>query len=292
MANTISVLFESVPKALDKVKTFVELHATDYPILKQYGESLNLDFDSIIKNIMTVGSNIATGFVNSSITVASTFTGQIINFVIGFIFALYILSNKEKLQYQINRLMEAYLKPKYVEKIRYVLGVANDSFSSFITGQCIEAVILGSLCALGMMIFCFPYAGMIGTFIGATALIPVVGAYLGAILGVIMIVTVSPIKALLFIVYIVILQQLENNLIYPKVVGSSIGLPGMWVLAAVTIGGGLGGVVGMMFGVPTAATVYKLTKYDVNQRLLKSSNNHKKKEAQEKTEDNNICNKK
>ena len=120
--------------------------------------------------------------------------------------------------------------------------------------------------SVGMLLLRFPYAPMIGAFIGATALIPIVGAYLGAAVGAFMILTVDPLKALLFIIFIVVLQQLEGNLIYPKVVGSSIGLPGIWVLAAVTVGGGLGGIGGMLLGVPVAATVYKLIRNDVNRR--------------------------
>lgn len=149
----------------------------------------------------------------------------------------------------------------------YVLKVANRTFSSFIVGQCVEAVILGSLCTLGMFLFQFPYAAMVGAFISATALIPVVGAYLGAAFGAFMILTVDPMQAVFFLIFIVVLQQVEGNIIYPRVVGSSIGLPGLWVLAAVIIGGGLGGVVGMLFGVPVAATLYKLLSDQVQKRL-------------------------
>lgn len=147
-----------------------------------------------------------------------------------------------------------------------VISTAHDTFTRFIIGQCTEAVILGALCTVGMSIFRFPYASMIGTLIGATALLPVVGAYLGAFVGAFMISTVNPIQALGFLVFIVVLQQLEGNLIYPRVVGSSVGLPGIWVLAAVTIGGGLNGVVGMLLAVPITATIYKLLQRDVRRR--------------------------
>ena len=167
------------------------------------------------------------------------------------------------------KIARAYCKPALVEKALGVLKVANETFSSFIVGQCTEAVILGTLCVIGMKICQFPYAPMIGAFVGATALIPVVGAYLGGAVGFLMILTVSPLKAVLFVVFLVILQQLEGNIIYPRVVGSSIGLPGMWVLAAVTIGGGLAGVGGMLLGVPLTATIYKLLRSDVNKRVLK-----------------------
>ena len=147
-----------------------------------------------------------------------------------------------------------------------MLNTLNDSFHRFIVGQCTEAVILGGLCMIGMWIFRFPYAVMVGVLIGFSALIPFAGAYIGAGVGAFMILTESPLQALLFLVFIVVLQQLEGNLVYPKVVGSSIGLPGIWVLAAITIGGGLMGVLGMLLAVPLLATVYKLIQADVRKR--------------------------
>ena len=155
-------------------------------------------------------------------------------------------------------MMEYFLKPSWNEKIRYVADVFDHSFHNFIVGQCIEAVVLGVLCIAGMALLKLPYAMMIGTLIGFTALIPVAGAYIGAGVGVFMILTVSPIKALVFLIFVVVLQQLEGNLIYPKVVGNSIGLPGIWVLAAVTVGGGLMGIPGMLLGVPVVAALYQL----------------------------------
>lgn len=148
----------------------------------------------------------------------------------------------------------------------YFLSVLNDSFHRFIVGQCTEAVILGVLCMLGMFILRLPHAVMIGTLIGFTALIPVAGAYIGAAAGALMILTVSPIKALIFLIFLIILQNVEGNIIYPKVVGKSIGLPALFVLAAVTIGGGLFGVIGMLVGVPLTAAVYRLLKEDVEQK--------------------------
>ena len=148
----------------------------------------------------------------------------------------------------------------------YGLSVLNDSFRKYIVGQCTEALILGVLCFAGMVVLRFPYAGMIGTLIGFTALIPIAGAYIGAGVGAIMILTVSPLKSVLFLVFIVVLQQLEGNLIYPRVVGKSIGLPALWVLAAVTIGGKLWGIVGMMIGVPIVAAVYRLVCEDMERR--------------------------
>ena len=195
--------------------------------------------------------------------VSATFSG-IAKFVIGLIFAIYILAGKETLESQISRVAAHYLKPEWNQKIRRIIGVFHDCFHKFIVGQCIEAVVLGVLCILGMTLLRLPYAIMTGTLIGFTALIPVAGAYIGAGVGAFMILTVSPVQALIFLIFVVILQQLEGNLIYPKVVGSSIGLPGIWVLAAVTIGGGISGIGGMLLGVPTAAAMYRLIKNDMN----------------------------
>ncbi len=152
------------------------------------------------------------------------------------------------------------------KKINHYLDTANKTFKSFFVGQFTEAIILGSLCTIGMLILKLPYAAMTGTVVGVTALIPIVGAYIGAALGAFMILTQSPMQVLVFIIFLVILQQVEGNLIYPKVVGSSIGLPGIWVLAAVTVGGSLFGITGMLLGVPTIATVYKLVYEDIANR--------------------------
>ena len=228
---------------------------------------IGFDWNEIGKNLFKYFTSGVGGIVGSTISLVGTIGMGVTNFVIGLIFAIYILVNKETLARQLGKVAAAYCKPALLGRIKSVLKVADETFSSFIIGQCTEAVILGSLCILGMFIFRFPYAPMVGTFVGATALIPVVGAYLGAAVGFIMILTVSPIKAVLFIVFIVALQQLEGNLIYPKVVGSSIGLPGMWVLAAVTVGGGISGIGGMLIGVPLTATVYKLIRRDVNKRV-------------------------
>lgn len=198
-----------------------------------------------------------------AISTVSTLVSSIMTFVIGTIFAIYLLIGKEQLGHQFRRLMKRYLKPSWNHKIMYVLTTVNGCFHKFIVGQCMEAVILGVLCIVSMTILQFPYAMMIGTLIGFTALIPVAGAYIGAAVGAFMIFTVSPIKAVAFIAFIVILQQLEGNLIYPKVVGTSIGLPGVWVLAAVTVGGGIMGIPGMLIGVPLTAAAYQLLKQDV-----------------------------
>ena len=151
----------------------------------------------------------------------------------------------------------------------HISSTSHRIFCAFVTGQCVEAVILGSLCTIGMLIFRFPYAAMIGVLVGVTALIPVVGAFIGAGVGAFLILMNDPFQALMFIVFIVVLQQIEGNVIYPKVVGSSVGLPAMWVLAAVTVGGGIGGIAGMLFAVPTVSVLYTLLREATQKRLDK-----------------------
>ncbi len=278
LVDTISMIWRWVPVGLERLQDILANYSDQIPELEKWINSLEFDWNEIGKNLFRYFTSGVSDIVGSTISVVGTIGMGVTNFVIGLIFAIYILANKETLGRQLGKVAAAYCRPVLLNKIKSVIKVANETFSSFIVGQCTEAVILGSLCILGMLIFRFPYAPMVGTFVGATALIPVVGAYLGAVVGFIMILTVSPIKAVLFIVFIIALQQLEGNLIYPKVVGSSIGLPGMWVLAAVTVGGGISGIGGMLIGVPLTATVYKLIRSDVNKRIPDSAKGGKEDE--------------
>lgn len=195
--------------------------------------------------------------------VMSVFSG-VVTALMSIIFAVYLLTGKEKLGNQCNRLMQRYLKDSWNRKLQNLLKTLNECFHKYIVGQCTEALILGGLCLAGMLILQLPYAPMISALIAFTALIPVAGGYIGAGIGAFMILTVSPVKALIFLIFIVVLQQLEGNIIYPKVVGSSMGLPAIWVLAAVTIGGGIMGIIGMVISVPIAATAYRLLQKDLN----------------------------
>lgn len=202
-------------------------------------------------------------------TVSSVFSGIITGFM-AIIFSIYLLVDKEKLGRQFDRLLNRYIKKSWYDKLIHVLAVMNDCFHNYIVGQCTEAVILGLLCMVGMLLLRLPYAAMIGAMIAFTALIPVAGAYIGAGVGAFMILTVSPVKAVIFLIFIVVLQQLEGNLIYPRVVGSSIGLPAIWVLAAVTVGGGIMGIAGMLLGVPIVATAYQLLREEVSRPPAKN----------------------
>lgn len=261
LVSCISLLVSEIPKAIEKaVGSSWMQKVLPKDIIAQLS---SVDWMSHITKAVSV---ITTGLgdaISTVVSAVSSVFSVMVSMVLGVIFSLYMLISKEKLQKQSSALLQRYGKIGWQQKIHHFLSVLNRCFHNFIVGQCIEAVILGALCTLGMWIFGFPYATMIGALIGFTALIPVVGAFIGAGVGFIMILTVSPIKALLFIVFIVVLQQLEGNLIYPKVVGESIGLPALWVLAAVTVGGSLLGVLGMLVGVPLAAAIYQLLKEDV-----------------------------
>lgn len=186
--------------------------------------------------------------------------GSVMDLVFAVIFALYMLAGKQRLLQQLKRLMRVWLPEKVTGTALHVGRVVSDAFHAFIVGQVTEAAILGSLCALGMLILGLPYAAMIGVLVGVCALVPIVGGYVSGILGTFVILTVDPVKALVFLIYLLILQQIEGNLIYPRVVGGKINLPGIWVLAAVTIGGGLAGPFGMLLAVPIASAVYALVR--------------------------------
>ncbi len=201
--------------------------------------------------------------MDTVLTVLSSVFSSIVTAFISVVFAIYLLMGKERLGRQFDRLVTRYLKASRQGKLRHVLSVTNDCFRRYIIGQCTEAVILGVLCILGMMILRLPYAVMIGTLIGFTALIPIAGAYIGAGVGALMIFMIAPMQAVVFLIFIVVLQQLEGNLIYPKVVGSSIGLPASWVFAAITVGGGIMGVMGMVLAVPLTAVFYQLLREDI-----------------------------
>lgn len=218
----------------------------------------------VAKAVQFVASGISTA-AEAIFSAISSVVSIVITAFISIIFAVYFMLGKHSLKKQAVRLLHTYL-PKTEKRVKHIFSVFNDCFHDFIVGQCLDCVILWLMCTLGMLVFKFPYAQMVGAFIGFTALIPVAGPYIGAIVGAVMIMTVSPVKALFFIVFIIILQQLEGNFIYPRVVGNSIGLPAVWVLAAITIGGAMLGIIGMLIGVPIFAALYKLLKEDVEKR--------------------------
>lgn len=264
LTSCIQLLVSDIPPAMEALlssEIFMELAPEDL-----YEQLRGIDWKSLINEAVKMISSGLGSTVGAVVSAVSTVVSNVVTGVLAFIFSIYFLLGKETLLRQCKRVMKNYMPEKMAKKIYYVTEVINDSFHRYIVGQFTEAIILGVLCVAGMLVFRFPYAGMIGTLIGFTALIPVAGAYIGGAVGFIMILTVSPVKALLFIVFLLVLQQLEGNLIYPKVVGGSLGLPAIWVLAAVTIGGALSGILGMLIGVPIAATIYRLIRDDMRRK--------------------------
>lgn len=262
LVSCVSVIISALPAALESLfNMLARLHLLPEDIAASLSGT---DWQSKIGQLIDLVLSGAGTLVNAVLSALSSVFSGIVTALVGLIFSFYLLLCKDRLAGQCSRLMRRYLRPAWYENITYVLRVLDDCFSRYIVGQCVEAVILGTLCTLGMLVLRLPYATMIGALTAFTALIPVAGAYIGGAVGALMVFSVSPVKAIIFIVFLVVLQQAEGNLIYPKVVGSSLGLPAIWVLAAVTVGGGIMGIAGMLLGVPIAAALYRLLKNDLN----------------------------
>ena len=263
LKNSASLFTDTLPAYKEDIIGILNKFDVDESTVNKVGEYLD-NFGKVItdyikgnsKDVITVTTEVAPSVVNI-----------ISKGIITLVFAIYMIAQKETLSRQINKVMKAYLKPKTINKINTVGTLANKTFSNFVTGQCLEALIFGSLVFVGMLIFRFPYASTIGVLLGFTALIPIFGAFIGTAIGFILIMMVSPVKAILFVVFIIVLQQIEGNLIYPRVVGKSIGLPGMWVLLSVTVGGSIGGILGMLIATPLCSLLYALFTKMVNDRL-------------------------
>lgn len=264
--ESISLLIAGFPAMYDQLLAWLNDHAYLLPGLQQQIAELEMDGEALIKRGFELFGSWAFGTVS---LIGSVF-GKMTNYLIAVIFGVYVLFGKEQIKGNFTKLLSAYMSPERREKLYDGIRTADEAFSSFIVGQFKEAFILGVLCTVGMMVFGFPYATTIGPVIGFTALLPMVGAYIGAALGFLLIVMVDPLQAVGFIVFIVILQQIEGNVIYPKVVGDSIGLPGIWVFAAIIVGGGLLGIAGILLGVPVAATIYKLLGKAVNRTSVET----------------------
>ena len=267
LSKTLTLLMQEIPEFIKKAIAWAEANTKNLPMFAEQISKFQIDWEKTGKEFLSTLGNSAVGIVNFTVTTLSVTFSALVDFIVAFIFSIYVLLNKEKLAEQFHKLLVAYLPEKPRVMCLHVAQTAYGIFSKFITGQCTEAVILGSLCAIGMVLFRFPYAAMVGALVGVTALIPVVGAFLGAGVGAFMIFMQDPWQALLFVVYLMVLQQLEGNIIYPRVVGQSVGLPAMWVMAAVAVGGGIGGIGGMLLAVPVASIVYTLLRENVNKRI-------------------------
>ena len=269
LGDTFISIGKGIQSFMPKAQSWAEEIFHNNKEIKEGLDSLTLDWDKIINEVVKFFTSGASSVLGSTFVVARRIASGITTFVIAFVFACYILLQKEKLNIQIRKVMYAYMKEDLVKKVLDVCSLSYRTFSNFLTGQCLEAVILGTMFVICMGILQMPYAMLIGVLIAFTALIPIFGAFIGCVVGAFLILTVAPMKALVFVIMFLILQQIEGNLIYPRVVGSSVGLPSIWVLAAVSIGASLMGIVGMLVFIPIVSVLYALLRRDVYEHLEK-----------------------
>jgi len=267
LGRTIMNLGKTLQEVIPKIQQWAIELFQDNPDLVAYISGLEFEWDAILGNVVNFLKNGAGSVLGGTMEAAKNIISGVSTFFIAFVFSCYILMQKEKLCIQIRKLMYAFLPEDWTDIFIALGSVTYKTFSSFLTGQCVEAVILGMMFFVVMSIFNFPYAMLISVLIAFTALIPVFGAFIGCAVGALLIVLVDPMKGLIFVVMFLVLQQIEGNFIYPHVVGNSVGLPSMWVLAAVSVGGSLFGVVGMLVFIPIVSVIYTLLRGIVNRRL-------------------------
>ena len=268
---TVDALMERIPGFVERTANRLVIFMEANPEIKAYIlESTHLeqlDWPSILQNILKLAADSISKVMGSAFSVIGNLTGALVNTVISIVFALYCLTQKDVLAGQGRRLAYALLSEKNADRIIRIMRLTNVTFSNFISGQCLEAYILGILFAVTMAVLKLPYIPLVSVIIAVTALIPLVGAFVGCFVGAFFILVNDPIQAVTFVAMFLVLQQLENNLIYPRVVGTSIGLPGMWVLVAVTVGGEIMGVGGMFVMIPLASVLYALGREFTDKRL-------------------------
>lgn len=265
--GTLLSLQKSVPAFFAEVQRQAEQLFASNPGLQDYVSSVKINWDQVLGDVVNFLKSGAGTMLSTTFSAAVSIVNGVSSFLIGFIFSIYILLQKEVLGRQIHRLMKAYLPEPAVERAVYIASLAERTFSSFLTGQCAEAVILGTMFFITLTVLRLPYALLIGVLIAFTALIPIFGSFVGLGVGVFLMLVVNPVNALIFTVTFFVLQQIEGNLIYPHVVGSSVGLPSIWVLVAVTVGGSIMGITGMLIFIPMGSVLYSLLRDSIRRRL-------------------------
>ena len=267
LTETVLSLGRTIRTFIPDAQRFLEDLFKDNSEISRWLAGMNLNVDQIVNRAMSFFQNGAGDVLNSTFLAIGSIVSGVTTFVIAFVFACYVLLQKEKLRVQVIKVMYAFMPEKRVESCLEVCTLTAKSFSSFLTGQCVEALILGIMFFIVMTVINMPYTLLVAVLIAFTALIPIFGAFIGCVIGAFLILMVDPLKALIFVIVFLVLQQIEGNLIYPKVVGASVGLPSIWVLAAVTIGGNVMGVVGMLISIPIVSVVYTLFRTSVYKRL-------------------------
>lgn len=280
---TVESLVEKLPGFFARVRDRAVLFFDDHPELLEWLLE-NTDFDainwsSVLQNVAAWLSNGFTTILERALSIVMVLSSGVFNGIMGFVFCLYCLSRKEILARQARRILYSFLPEKFCDETIRIFRMTNATFSNFLSGQCLEAVILGCMFAVAMSIFRMPFMPLVSVIIAVTALVPIVGAFVGCILGAFFIMVQSPMQAVWFVVMFLVLQQIEGNLVYPRVVGTSIGLPGMWVLVAVAVGGDLMGVGGMLLMIPLAAVIYALLREITDKRLAERKIDREKLQA-------------
>ena len=263
LIDSISTLTDTIPGYIKSFESLIDRYVSNTEILSTIWNNFLVAW----KEVLQFTSQVLVTSLSGVLNITLGFTSGLFNFILSLIFSVYMLLNKEKLQLGIRKIIYACSKKSFADKIMYLGKVANESFSSYIGGQFLEAIIIGVLCFIGMIIFKMPYALLISVLIAVTALIPIFGAFIGTIPSAFIILIIDPRKALWFIIFIIVLQQIEGNLIYPKVVGNSVGLPPIFVMLAMLIGGNTFGLLGMLLGIPIFSVIYKISREFINRRL-------------------------
>lgn len=269
IGRTIELIRTSLPTYLEHIMIWAQQIASDLNLSVDLLNNMQFNWESLEKTVINFFSKGSISVVNMTLGITTSLVNNVMTLFMGLIFAIYILFHKETLGAQVKKLLYAFLPERAAVKVLEISTLSNQIFSRFVSGQLTEAVIIGVLCFIGMAVLSIPYAGMVSVLVGFTALIPVFGAFIGTAIGAFLILMVSPVKALWFIIFIIVLQQLEGDIIYPRVVGKSIGLPSIWVMLAVIVGGSVGGAIGMLVGVPLCSIAYCVLKQEVNIRIKK-----------------------
>jgi len=270
LRKTFDIIKNNFPYYMELVKLWFEELMVTLNISSDILTYIETGWDSLVGSVMSFLQDASLNFLNTTVTVTTSIVSAVANVILALFFSLYTLSQKEKLLSQSKTVISAYLPEKRAQRVFYIGELSNKVFSNFVSGQLTEALLLGLLCFLGMTIFKMPYASMISVLVGFTALIPLFGAFIGTAIGAFLILMVSPIKALWFIIFIIVLQQIEGNFIYPKVVGNSVGLPSIWVFSAIILGSRMFGVAGMLISVPVCSVLYSIFKEHVSARIYKN----------------------
>ena len=273
--ETILYIIKRLPTFLESAHEWVVGIAQKFNIPAEKVPSLSFDLDALTKTLQEIFAGYSNRIVDGAVNVTSSVVSAIYNALFSIIISVYILAQKERIGSFVKRTIDTFMPKKIAYTIYYISVRASESFSRFIGGQLIESVILGLLCYIGMLIFRFPNAPIISVLIAVTSLVPVVGAFVGVAIGCLLILITDPIKALLFVAFILVLQQIEGNLIYPRVVGKAVGLPAVIVISAVLVGGNIGGILGALLGVPLSALIYTLIKEAIDKPKLKPKKKNK-----------------